>query len=671
MKVKENAETIIAAKQQAEADGNADTMKELQKKVNTGDASVEDKRKLTEMVLKNINTYDEDTAFGEITWDENNENVFWVKDEEGNESAYEVRTVEREDGTSCLQYFKTELKTETEVKSLPDAEKAGETIYKAYDEDGKEYNITVERTGLGTKLSPFKYTYRVDLGLGKANPVLTSTEDGFCIDYFIGTINLTVVDTTPRFKTEDTAIGTNSNSITDQWKAAEQAEQNLIDATEKLDDAQKKYDEAKTRYESATAALNEIIDTNTGIVKDNGAEVEKLSAQIAELDRELNGGIGDQLLRAIIEGDTKAEADAGVKIAKLMAKLAFGSLTEEEQSELEELKNGLSTGGEMLNVITGVADGIDGEDIKNIIGLLADNTLSAKTRLTIARALESVFQTQHEKAVQELKDAIATAGKEIAEQTGVVGEAAKNAAEKELALVDANLKACLAKEAAERAENLKELADKAAKDAHDAYLTYKYLIDAYASDKQAVEDAKKAYEDAQKIANEAAKAAEDAAEEAKRAEDAAEEARRIADSFPVPSDDTTETVEEVSVRKWMTLAEYAYSLRGTLPKGFGGKDISELTSADFVETVYARYGYTIDLSSNKVEDVEKNGTLVDNEQVRPGDIVCVLAADGSIETFGIYYNKDVYVFYNETSHLVETADCAKAPNGWATVNVIA
>lgn len=697
--IKKNAQTIIDARNEAyEEGGYADEMTELQNKVASGDASVEQKKQLTELVLNNIGTYDENAALGEIHWVEGNDSVFYIEDGDGNKSYYEVQTV-GDEGQKCLQYFGTRLETETQVDSIPTAketyekENNGAGIYEACGEGDSRYDITVVRTGN-------KYTYMVQVGEVKYD--LRSDDSGFYYaPYFfdwLGKTYLTIMDTTlSHFETGDKPIGTNSNSITDQWEKAADAENNLKKAEDKLAVAQQNHDDAKVIYDNAKATLNEIIDANSATIADTQPKVDELNAQIEELDTKLNGSTGDQLLRSLIEGDLKAGADAAGKILALTIKSKLpGGLTEDEKKELDELNSTVKTSEQMLEVIAGLADGnVDGEDVKNIIGLLADNTISAKTRLAIANAVKDTLQKSYDKAAEELKEAIAKAEEEITAQAGIAADAAVTAAERELALVAANGKAALAKEAADRAADLKERADQAAKDAHDAYLTYKYLVDAYATDKDAVNAALLAYETAQQKADEAAKAAEEAAAEAKRAEAAAEEARRIADAFPVPekvpvedasdknasdknasdknaSDKNTSdknTSDENTPVKTMTLAQYAYSLLGKIRAEFG--DAANMTNPKFVELVFARYGYTIDLSSNRDVDVTKNGTRIDNSLVQPGDIICIYAADGTIAVFGIYYGDGNYVFYNELTQQVETAQCPTAANSWFAVRVIA
>ena len=115
----------------------------------------------------------------------------------------------------------------------------------------------------------------------------------------------------------------------------------------------------------------------------------------------------------------------------------------------------------------------------------------------------------------------------------------------------------------------------------------------------------------------------------------------------------------------MTIAQYAYSLLGTLPASFP----ADMTNARFVELVYAHFGIQVDLSSDKPQDVAKNGTRLEKTMAEPDDIACLLSQDGLAETFGVYYGNGTYVFYNETTHQVETGRIAEALYDWFPLRV--
>lgn len=689
--IKDNAQTILDAKKAAEENKTADKMKELQAAVAEDTATPEQKQQLTEMVLGDKLS---ENQLGKITWVEGKDDIFYVEDADGNKTYYEVKTdVKTEldaDGnvvkeTNYLQYYKTELVTETEVDSIPGAEEEynknqGTTVYKAYDENQNAYAIKVVRTGSGNKWSPYKYTYVVDTGrvLGAW---LKSDAEGFYITVtttsypFTKEVRLAVVDTTlSHFETEDTAIGTNSNTITDKWAEAEKAEENLAEKEQALKDATDKFNAAEKTY-------NETKDTLEGIKTENGEikvakqeEVDALNQQIGELDKKLNGTLSDQIIRAIILESIGEESDVDMKdigkeAAELAIKAVFGKLTEAEKERWEELKDlqGLKdTGSDILEVVGGLGDGeVNLDDVKNTINLLANSGVSAKTREAILKAVEKTLDAAHEKAVKDLNKAIEEAKKELAEKGQAVDAAAKEYADKELIFLEAAAKEKLAEQAVNNAANLKDLAVKAQKDAETALEAYKKLAENYETDESLVEAARKAYEDASKKADEALAAANAAIKNAIAAAQAALEARKIANTFP----EEDEYIEPTYRNLGLTIARYAYSLVGPLMPGFSENN-DTMTNAEFVRLVYARFGIKLDLSSTKPEDVAKNGLRIDNTMVKPGDLVCIHADNGMVGTFGIYYGQDIYVFFNETTREVELGNCAHISNGWFVVRVV-
>lgn len=691
--IKDNAQTILDAKKEAEDAGKATQMKDLQDAVAAGTATDAEKQQLTELVLGDKLS---ENQLGKITWVEGKDDIFYVEDADGNKTYYEVKTdVKTEldaDGnvvkeTNYLQYYKTELVTETEVDSIPGAEEEynknqGTTVYKAYDENQNAYAIKVVRTGSGNKWSPYKYTYVVDTGrvLGAS---LKSDAEGFYITVtttsypFTKEVRLAVVDTTlSHFETEDTAIGTNSNTITDKWAAAEEADANYEKAKQELQTAEGNFKAAEKTYNEAKDTLEGI--KTVKVAKQE--EVDALNQQIGELDKKLNGDLADQLLRGVIQIKIGEDPDVTVtdvvtRRIQLEAKKAgaiFGGtpLTPEEEKELEKLQsvnvdNITNSGKEMLKVIAGLQDGVDLEDVKNTINLLANSGVSAKTREAILKAVEKTLDAVHEKAVEELNKAIEEAKKELSERGQAVKAAEKEYADKELIFLEAAAKEKLAEQAVNNAANLKDLAVKAQKDAEAALKAYEELAGSYETDKSLVGAARKAYEDARKKADEALAAANAAIKNAIAAAQAALEARKIANTFP----EEDEYIEPTYRNLGLTIARYAYSLVGPLMPGFSENN-DTMTNAEFVRLVYARFGIKLDLSSTKPEDVAKNGLRIDNTMVKPGDLVCIHADNGMVGTFGIYYGQDIYVFFNETTREVELGDCAHISNGWFVVRVV-
>ena len=680
----EKSQEILDAKKAAEAEGKDAQMKELQAAVSEGTATSEQKQQLTEMVLGDTLS---ENQLGNIKFDETNENIFWIVDDEGNPipdengklQSYEVKEVD-----GVLQFYKTEQKNEPVTGDLPDAEDgySGETkngatqdtAYRAYDESGNEYVVKIKCTVLGFgKWQKVSYSYEAN-GKVVYYDSLTKT-------FRMGTSAVTIEDTSKHiYVTAEDPLATNSNTITDKWADAENAEANLQEKEQALETAKDNFNAAEKTYNETKDTLEGIKNTNGEIKVAKQEEVDALNQQIADLDKKLNGDLADQLLRGVIQIAIGEEPDvSGTDVAKrileleakkALANLPFGGgepLTPEEEKELENLKSVnvgdiANTGKEMLDIIAGLQDGVDLEDVKNTINLLADSGVSAKTREAILKAVEKTLDAAHKKAAEDLNKAIEEAKQELAEKGQAVDAAAKEFADKELIFLEAAAKEKLAEAAVNNAANLRDLAIKAHEDAEAALKAYEELAGSYETDKSLVEAAKKAYEDASKKADETLAAANAAMEDAIAAAQAALEAREIADTYP---EETYSNYRNLG----LTIAQYAYSQLGPLTPGFS-QNIDAMTSAEFVRLVYAHFGITLDLSSTRPESVTKNGVCIENNMVKPGDLVCIYEYNGMVGTVGIYYDQGKYVFFNETTHEVELGDCASIANAWFVVRVV-
>ena len=674
--IKDNAQTILDAKKEAEDAGKATQMKDLQDAVAAGTATDAEKQQLTELVLGDKLS---ENQLGNIKFDDENENIFWIVDDEGNlvldennkPQSYEVKVTE--DGV--LQFYKTEQKNEQVTGKLPEAEKqytgkpkdgaTQDTVYTVCDGENT-YPVQVKCT-VGRLTGWVTYSYEAN---GK--PLYY---DEYKKTFRMGTTAVTVEDTSKHYYvTAEDPLATNSNTITDKWAEAEKAEENLAEKEQALKDATDKFNAAEKTYNETKDTLEEIKTENGEIKVAKQEEVDALNQQIGELDKKLNGTLSDQIIRAIILESIGEESDVDMKdigkeAAELAIKAVFGKLTEAEKERWEELKDlqGLKdTGSDILEVVGGLGDGeVNLDDVKNTINLLANSGVSAKTREAILKAVEKTLDAAHEKAVKDLNKAIEDAKKELAEKGQAVDAAAKEYADKELIFLEAAAKEKLAEQAVNNAANLKDLAVKAQKDAETALEAYKKLAENYETDESLVEAARKAYEDASKKADEALAAANAAIKNAIAAAQAALEARKIANTFP----EEDEYIEPTYRNLGLTIARYAYSLVGPLMPGFSENN-DTMTNAEFVRLVYARFGIKLDLSSTKPEDVAKNGLRIDNTMVKPGDLVCIHADNGMVGTFGIYYGQDIYVFFNETTREVELGNCAHISNGWFVVRVV-
>ena len=501
---------------------------------------------------------------------------------------------------------------------------------------------------------------------------------------------VTVEDSSKTVFEPGAPLTTNSNTIDNKWENAEEIEakdrEAVQSAVDKVTAANQKYEEVHEPYLEAEAALEKM----KGEQVSRQETVDNLNQQVAELDKKLNGDLADQLLRGVIqiaigEDPDVTVTDVAARRLQLEAKKAGAilggkPLTPEEEKELEKLQSVnvddiANSGKEMLNIIIGLRDGVDLDDVKNTINLLADSGVSAKTRQAILKAVEKTLDAAHAQAAKDLSKAIEHAKQELAEKGQAVGAAAKDYADKELIFLEAAAKETLAEAAVSNAANLKDKAVKAHEDAEAALKAYEELAN-NETDKSLVEAAKKAYEDARKKADEALKAANEAIKNAIAAAEAALKARGIANSFPEENSCKTTYAnlgltsgKTTYANLGLTIAKYAYSLLGPLTPDFS-ENIGAMTNPEFARLVYAHFGIKLDLSSTKPEDVAKNGVRIDNKMVKPGDLVCIHAENGMVGTFGIYYGEGTYVFYNETSREVELGTCAQITNGWFAVRVV-
>lgn len=159
----------------------------------------------------------------------------------------------------------------------------------------------------------------------------------------------------------------------EMWKQAENAEQNLEEASNNLKTAQEKFDEVEKQYNETKAALEQILAASEGSKKDLQDQIDVLEEEKEDKEHTLNGGLGDQLLRSVIEGDGSALADAGKEIAALELKALLGGLSEEEQKKLDELKGSVETTKQVAEIIGGVSDGsIDQEDLEKVVNLVKE-----------------------------------------------------------------------------------------------------------------------------------------------------------------------------------------------------------------------------------------------------------------------------------------------------------
>lgn len=657
--VYDNLDAIIDAKEQDEQAGTAATMTDLQNKVASGEATVAEKKELTETVLENIEKYDESINFGEITWID--DETFSVEDDQGNVSYYKMETVEGENG-DYIQYYKAEESYTKDVDSISEEAKnhtfSGNSVTTyadtKYQAKEGENTVDVKAQRVGTKFTGYVYSYTVN---GNA---LKQDDNGWY--YETGLINKTRHDVTlseklddPIYIPADEPISTNSNSISDIWDTAADAENNYNEAVANLEAAQAEYDEAEAAYNAAKTSLEGIIAANENQIENTQEEIDKINENLKELDKKLNGGLGDQLMRAIIEGDTSAGLSASAEVARLELKKLFGTATDEDLAKLEELNNGLATGKDILAVIAGVSDGLDIEDLGNIVNLIANTNLSAKTRLAIAELIESGLETIHDNAVKDLEDAVKKAEEEVAAAAEAAAKAAADAAKKEIAVAQAMAAEAAANLARDIAEAYKNQAAEAAEKAKQAKEDYEKLLNQAEADTSIVDDARQAVEDAQAAADAAAEAAAKAAYDAERANKAAEEAREIADNFPAGK---------------LTAAQFALYLKANPDVFTAAMQAAGLeeNNVNFVKYVYTYVGANIDLNDDTVATAKKNGVSFSIDAAMDSDMFIESKDGAKVDTYGVYVDKN-FVEYNDAQSAIVLTDVPADSSACSSVRI--
>lgn len=656
--VMEQAQAVLDAHEAAEQDGGAATMAYLQEKVSSGEASVAEKQALTEYVLENIGANGGE-SFGEVKFV--TDDVFTVTDKDGNVSYYTMKTVEDENGNNILQYYKTEKSDFTVVTELPAPESlytvtgnigigddGVNTKYKGVDANGVEYEIYVVRQGLF--LTGYSYNYRAYNKATKDLDIVTIMGDFYVFDAAAKQyVKLTIKDpTTPSYAAEKNPVGTDSDAIKDKWAEADEDLANYEAALAAVEEAQQNYEQAKEAYDNAKAPLEEKI---AELEAEKAQYEEQLAVAQENLDearRKLEGDLGDQLVRAVVEGDTKAIASAAAKVLKITLfdipslqreinkdKKAGRDTTEKEarleklRDEVNSVNNAIETGKQIADILD---EGITIEDAPKMIELLTDPDMSAETKLAIAKRAESLLEDMHTKAVEELKQAIAQAEEELKNAREGISDAAEEAIKASLAQTTALASKLFVEGLTKNAETTKLAADQAAADAKAARELYEKLANSYGADDSRVQAAKQAADQAQEEADRAAREAEEAEKAAEEARKSADEAQQAADALR----------PGVTISIGMRIALYAMSLKGTRYAELVGHDSAKMTSSEFVKFVFAHFGYSIDY-----------GTTISNEERDAGDMIAVDGSKHGVQGLAICYDKDVYIYFNEKTGEVE------------------
>lgn len=652
-----NLDAILVAKDQ---DENAATMTELQGAVASGNATVAEKKELTEIVLENIQKYDESISFGEIKWID--DETFSVEDGEGNVSYYQMKTVEGENG-DYIQYYKAEKSYSKDIDEISEEAKTyagsvtgnfasgyyANTKYQVK-ENGNTLDVKVKRAYI--IFIGYVYSYTVN------DKELKQDENGdwyYVDDKTRHDVTLSEKLDDPIYIPADAPIRTNSNSISDIWDTAADAENKYNEAVENLEAAKAEYDEAEAAYIAAKTSLEGIIAANENQKELTQEEIDKIEENLKELDKKLNGNLMDKIVRSVLEGEIKTPENLWdfFHDIDVLLKLLPGTSRDEIN---EALESSLETGKNMLEVINNITDGkFKPDDITSVVNLLTDTNLSAKTRLAIAKLIESGLEKVHDNAVKDLEDAVKKAEEEVAAAAEAAAQAAADAAKKEIAVAQAMAAEAAANLARDIAEAYKNQAAEAAEKAKQAKEDYEKLLNQAEADTSIVDDARQAAIDAQTAADAAAEAAAKAAYDAERANKAAEEAREIADNFPAGK---------------LTAAQFALYLKA-YPEVFTAAMQAaglEENNVNFVKYVYTYVGANIVLNDDTVATAKKNGVSFSIDAAMDSDMFIESKDGAKVDTYGVYVDKN-FVEYNDAQSAIVLTDVPADSSACSSVRI--
>lgn len=694
--VVDNLTAIVEERQNATTAGVADAIAA----VKDGSATTDQKKAIAEYVLGNASKYDSsaaDVTIKEWITDE----VFAVENGDGSVSYYKVVTEEvmgkdeQENDVVTdryLQFVQVEPKDEEELDEMPDEGETWEAgtqissgvLGKTRSTDliarkgSDEYPVVLYKTNAGSI-----YSYQVQVG----SKTYALQKDGSGFYYKTGITSskqyVTLIqpyDETVYAEVENGLSGS-SKTVSDQWDAADNAEQNLSDAqtaqeaaAQAAQDALDTKNTAQNAYDAARETLNNF---KAGQEADK-QQLAVLKSEMKELDKKLNGNIAEQLARVFFD-----EGLSGVADVLANAEVPVEALSEEDQARYAELEEqladlqeqydnaanalarasialqmvpvraellGLATkagaavtqdaveqGQALYELYSTLADGeYNLDDVSAVVELLTGTGLSAKTKEFIMSKIVEVLAGIHENAVEALREAVEKGIEEVAAATLDSAEAALDAASAHAALEIAKAAKTLADALVEDAAEKKAAAEQAAADAKLAAELYAALLETYGPTDENVQRAREAAEAADSYAAIAEAEAKRAQAAADRARADYEKAQEIADNFPIPLGEL--------------IARYAWSLKGD---GYAKlvNDPAKLNSKDFVKHVYSHFGIFLNYDGS-VSEI--GGYQVNVANRAPGDLIAK-TDDGR---FGVNFGLDgidgVVEFDEATGEVVMT-----------------
>lgn len=108
----------------------------------------------------------------------------------------------------------------------------------------------------------------------------------------------------------------------------------------------------------------------------------------------------------------------------------------------------------------------------------------------------------------------------------------------------------------------------------------------------------------------------------------------------------------------MSIAEFAMSLKGDKYAEVVNNDTEMLKNGKFVEYVYGVFNIKVDANNTDPSQIaqDANGSVANKGEIESGDVLCVQDDEGKITGFGVCYDSQTYVCFDEETGKVEVKE---------------
>lgn len=464
--VAENAQAVKAAREIALRDGSAEQMQNIQDSIKAGTATDDDITAITKLILENLNEYDENLdKLYNVSPVDGQPGIFSYTDKDGNTIGYFKAVTEGEEGEKYLQFYPQNKATvEERVTSNFKNESysillsTSGNLYVGEDAEGNKYDIFIKRSGWGTGLFPYEYTLLTtgltevkfdDDGVPYIEKQVQTGTKTVHHDVYLGHIKVREYDEevavyeTRKFSLTLTRDGKpvseymdsegtsyDSNFISDKWAAADDADENLKQASDAVEAAKKEYDNKVEEIQDLTDNLTKLQQNN----ELSNKERKELEEQLKELNKDLNGNLLDAVTRCVISSDwtelapveaiqndlaeiTSVTLSVKMKIAEKTQRIAELEDDIEKNSNylkeaygidnplevIKSLTSSSADGESVRNLINTVMDGkFDLNDVSSVVEMITGDGIPERTKAVIIGEIQEMADAAHKKAVTQL-----------------------------------------------------------------------------------------------------------------------------------------------------------------------------------------------------------------------------------------------------------------------------